>query len=181
MIDQSSSQEGDDTSAEMFIEDLKKASDEFSAAMLTMASTEGDVREGGVFVLYDPGGNFVESWASGVLDSVDFAWFEGFAKTKCWSMHDKDVVCSGIVADADAVPPIFDGGIKLSNGWYLAFSGYRSELDRIFCMLIAHVCDLLERIRYNTIMAHGPNEANTRALFGEVVIICMMSDDDAAD
>lgn len=149
------------------IERIVRKSYDLAELIGKMASIEGDVRLGGAFALMDHNGNLLHTWKSAPQTTIErIQNFQFNAVNKCIEMHIKQVVCSGIVANPEADPPIYDGGIQLENGWYLAFSGYPAEYDRVLCMMIGAEVNVLEMpgLRYNTIMRLGPNESLVRGL-----------------
>tara|TARA_B100000508_G_C11436774_1_gene266461 strand:- start:562 stop:1203 length:642 start_codon:yes stop_codon:yes gene_type:complete len=157
---------------------IKKAASFFSETILGMASTEGDLRLGGVFVLMNEHGDEIDSWTEGELSPEDTERFYGNAFNKCKGMYEAGVVCSGIIASPDPAEvhaPIYDGGHKLENGWYLAFSGFRAVLDRTYCILVANMAGLLKMpgLVYNTIMVKSPDEALVRGLIHSAIATTM--------
>tara|TARA_B100000508_G_scaffold126715_1_gene111407 strand:- start:1065 stop:1646 length:582 start_codon:yes stop_codon:yes gene_type:complete len=157
---------------------IKEAAGFFKETILSMASTEEDERTGGVFVLMNEHGDEIDSWTEGELDPETTKRYYENAWRKCHAMFEKGVVCSGIVATPnpeEADEPIYDGGIALENGWYLAFSGFRAVLDRTYCILVANYAKLLEMpgLLYNTIMVKSPDEAITRGLIHSAVAVTM--------
>lgn len=130
-----------------------------------MANVEGDVRTGGVFALYDEVGETMAVWQAADIVAEEYERYCRNAVNKCLSMSLHQVICSGMVAAPLADPPIFDGGIKLNNGLYLAFSGLRAELDRVYCLLTAYTTGYVTAARFNAILQHSPNEAICRVLY----------------
>ena len=94
-------------------------------------------------------------------------------------MFSHDVVCSGMVATPAAVTdaPVYDGGHKLENGWYLAFSGFPAEYDRVLCLTLAVEVGLLELPGklFNTIMQFGPKPALVRGIFHSFAAMTLWS------
>ncbi len=136
-------------------------------AISQMASVEGDERTGVRFALFGCAGKKLAGWQVGEFVYEDTYRLQGHADVKCITMHREEAVCSGVVANAQANPPVYDGGVQLNNGWYLAASGLRAELDRVYCMLAAEGADMLSQLRRNTIMRKSPNEPLVYALLHE--------------
>jgi hypothetical protein len=151
------------------LEAIQAASRTLWPIIAKLADVEGDVRTGGRFCLLDANGDQLAVWQEGVPLGEKIPVYAGNARVKCQAVIWHNVLCSGEIADVDATPPIYDGGIKLCNGWVLAFSGLRAELDRVYCMLVAVVAenDLLTQGRLNAIFQRGPNEALVRVLYQE--------------
>lgn len=160
---------------EKLLKKLKEASLEYWPAIERKASIIGDERSGGIFYLFNPEGIPIDWWKAGDLWSEEkLLTFHNNAKNKCLVMHAQGLVCSGIAANPGAVPPIYDGGIRLENGCFLAFSGLRAELDRVYCMLVAEKVKVLDDLLFNTIMTLGPNESLVRAMYIETGL-CYLS------
>lgn len=168
---------------------IHEAATFFKEAIFEMASTEEDVRTGGVFVLMNEHGDEIDSWTEGELTPEQTERYYGNAWRKCKYMYVAGVVCSGIDRVAE-IPnddgPIYDGGIKFENGWFLAFSGFRAVLDRTYCILIGNHAELLEvpGLRYNTILQSSPEEALVRGLVMAAMasaMLSMLSKDDDED
>lgn len=153
----------------MLLEAIQAASRTLWPIIAKMADVEGDVRTGGRFCLLDANGDQLAVWQEGEPPLTKIPVFARNARVKCQAVIWHALLCSGEVADVNADPPIYDGGITLSNGWVLAFSGLRAELDRVYCMLVGAVAgnDLLTQGRLNAIFQRGPNEALVRVLYQE--------------
>lgn len=146
----------------------------WNSVIRCMVGVEGDERTGVRFAMYNQRGIKLAEWQTGELVEERVVLFQRNADNKCLAMHQARVVCSGIVADTAATPPIFDGGIKLDNGLYLACSGLRAELDRVYCMLVGRRVSQLFDLRFNTIMQRAPNEALVRSLHNHVFLLGLM-------
>ena len=147
---------------------LVEATEQFWPFIKNMASTDGDIRTGVRFAVYDSRRAEWQRWQVGDLVLDDASRFQANADNKCLAMAEHGVVCSGMVANPEANPPIYDGGIRLNNGLYFAASGLRAELDRVFCMISATEPEFLDQTRNNTILFKSPNEALVRTLLIEV-------------
>ncbi len=157
---------GESSPTEILIDKIVTSAKKYGELILQMASVEGDVRTGGFFALFDADGNELRVWQEGMCAEDAGLRFRANAQNKCLAMFQHQVVCSGIVASPAMIPPIFDGGIQLENGWYLAFSGLPAVYDRIFCILVGADVALLQMpgLRLNTILRLGPNEELVRGL-----------------
>jgi len=53
------------------------------------------------------------------------------------------VASTASIADPEGDPPLYGGGIRCSNGWIIAFSGYPPEWDEALCIALAKHFNLL--------------------------------------
>ncbi|GEM_PF-2333796 len=156
--------------------EVEKLMDEiftFAAAVVEefavkLVSTDESVRTGGALDLLMATDSFRLCKAIGTVSEIDCLRYGANAVNKNNAMSEHGVIISELVADAEAQPPVYGGGIQLSCGCYLSFSGFPPEWDQAFCLMIAIRFDLITPSRINSIIEKSGNPLQARAYLLEV-------------
>ena len=139
----------------------------FAASVI---STEEKVRTGGAMALLSTEGKgFQAGKVMGPVADVEAGLFTQNmtnALTKNSAMARHGVILSEAVADITADPPIYGGGIELSDGSYLSFSGFPPEWDQAFCIIVAERFDMITSQRTNSILEASSNPLQARVYLG---------------
>lgn len=132
---------------------------------LDVVSTEENIRGGGALAFLMPGDYQFEK-VLGDVPEVDGVRFAANAINKNNAMEKHGVIISELVADPEAAPPVYGGGIQLSDGSYLSFSGFPPEWDQAFCLMLAERFRLVTPRRTNSIVEASSDPLKARAYLG---------------
>lgn len=130
-----------------------------------VVSTEESPRGGGALAFLIPD-EFQFGKVLGDVTETKGIQFTGHAINKCSAMQKHGVIISELVADPEASPPIYGGGIELSDGSYLSFSGFPPEWDQAFCIMLAERFDLVTPQRVNSIIEASSDPLKARVYLG---------------
>jgi hypothetical protein len=125
------------------------------------AEKDGKTRRGGYICIFDVNGDQKLLKLVGEPDSLRKNVFRSNALNKCQGMFDRraDITCvsSWCFRDPQAEPPRYGGGIKLSNGAFMAFSGFPEDVDEAVCLFAANHFGLIDAKRVDEILAVSNN------------------------
>ncbi len=130
-----------------------------------LVSTEEDIRTGGALAWCSGDQRCLE--VLGTVSAQDAERFTTNAQNKNAAMVLHGVILSEKVADPTGEPPIYGGGIQLSDGSYLAFSGFPPAWDQAFCMMLAEYHQLITPQRRNSLIEQSASPVRARLLFRE--------------
>ena len=130
-----------------------------------VVSTEESPRGGGALAFLIPGEYQYGKVLGDVTDKKGLE-HSGHAVNKNNIMEKHGVIISELVADPEADPPICGGGIQLSDGSYLSFSGFPPEWGQSFCIMLAERFDLVTPQRVNSIIEQSSDPLKARVYLG---------------
>ncbi|MFT5849649.1 MAG: hypothetical protein ACI9H6_000463 [Patiriisocius sp.] len=131
----------------------------------SLVSTEDDKRSGGALAIHDPRRGMHQVRVVGSVSEKDGHRFGGHAANKNYATRagDDDTIVSEQVADPEADPPVYGGGIKLPNGCFLSFSGFPPKWDQAFCILVARKFGLIDQKWEDRLIAASADPVEARA------------------
>lgn len=126
------------------------------------ASGDGVKRRGGSFCLMHHSGMPLLLLPVGFPNQEKVGGYTYKAYNKCKAMLDQRyddpyLVSSWSVRDHDAEPPIYGGGIRLSNGDYMSFSGFPELVDEAYMIYVGQSFNLLDEERIMDIVQVSGN------------------------
>lgn len=125
------------------------------------ASLDGTMRQGGFFCVLDDSGERKLFLAAGHPDPQKLNGYRMNAHNKCLGMleraNDGNCVSSWYFRDHGAHPPQYGGGIKLSGGAFMSFSGFPELVDEAFCIHVARRFGLIDEMREHDIVQTSGN------------------------
>jgi hypothetical protein len=128
-----------------------------------LVSTEEDKRTGGALAIHDPRRGVHQVRVVGGVSKKDGNRFGGHAANKNYAMRAGGVIISELVADPEADPPVYGGGIQLSNGCFMSFSGFPPPWDQAFSVHVARKFHLIDRARENKIVMLSSDPLQARS------------------
>jgi len=125
------------------------------------ACRDGTERLGGTIALLNAHGDQMLLKRVGRPLAAKKQAFDTNAHRKCIGMFnradDPSCISSWTFRDPNADPPSYGGGIKLSSGSFLSFSGYPELLDEAYCIHIGATFGLLTQERVSEIVKVSGN------------------------
>ncbi|MFT7506877.1 MAG: hypothetical protein ACI92I_000013 [Acidimicrobiales bacterium] len=114
-------------------------------------------RSGGALCFFGHDGSWHQIAVIG-NPGVDEKRFMDNAFNKCSAMFETDEKTSSFpIANPEAIPPVYPGGIRLSTGDFLAFSGYPPLWDEALCIALARRFNLITELQMGVIVCLSRN------------------------
>jgi hypothetical protein len=139
----------------------KAVVEEFAAELV---STDESKRVGGALDILIPGVTR-QCMVVGPVSEADGLRYAANAVNKNNAMEKHGMIISELVADADAQPPVYGGGIQLPCGCFISFSGFPPAWDQAFCLMLADRFSLMTSFRRNSIIEQSADPLQARQYF----------------